>query len=205
MAGEETFGLTLLEAMACGVPPVIPRYDGLPEVVGDAGVIVDAEELTSDLAGFAATVSAESLSQGVRTLRNDEVRHEFAKMARNRALMLTWDKNAKRLVQLFKKLNHIKHNQWEPPDLSVCFVKHFDMFQNQLETRSLLLNLTPFLEAPLQDKEGYVQTVEEGLALTLLKRHTPKQVEAVLAHVLNDKSDAFEIVERIRNFLKALA
>ena len=37
MVGEETFGLALLETMACGVPPVVPRLDGLPEVVGDAG------------------------------------------------------------------------------------------------------------------------------------------------------------------------
>lgn len=47
--------------------------------------------------------------------------------------------------------------------------------------------------------------MEEGLALTLLKRHTPKQVEAVLAHVLDDKSNASEIVKRVLNFLNALA
>lgn len=205
MAGEETFGLTLLEAMACGVPPVIPRYDGLPEVVGDAGVIVDAEELPEDLAGFAATVSAESLSQGVNALRNDTVRHELGEKARNRALTLTWDNNAKRLVELFRELNQIKHNQRNAPDLSINFVKHFDMFQNQLEGRALLLNLTPFLEAPLQGKEAYVQTMEEGVALTLLKRHTPKQVEAVLAHMLDDKSYASEIVERVLKFLNTLS
>ena len=37
MSGEETFGLTVLEAMACGVPPVVPNFDGVPSVVGDAG------------------------------------------------------------------------------------------------------------------------------------------------------------------------
>lgn len=205
MAGEETFGLTLLEAMACGVPPVVPRFDGLPEVVGEAGVIVDAEELAEDIAGFAATVSAESLSQGVRALLEDDFRLDIGQKARNRALTLTWDNNAKRLVQLFQELNQIKHNQRNAPDLFVSFVNHYDAFQNQLESRALLLNLTPFLEAPLQSKSGYVQTMEEGLALTLLKRHTPKQVEAVLSHVLDDGSNAPKIVDRVQNFLNVLA
>ena len=205
MAGEETFGLTLLEAMACGVPPVVPRFDGLPEVVGEAGVIVDAKELPEDLAGFAATVSAQSLSKGISSLLEDGVRHELARKARNRALNLTWDKNAERLVQLFRELNQIKQNQRNMPDLSVSFVNHFDAFQNQIESCAVLLNLTPFLEAPLQISRGYVQTMEEGLAFTLLKRHTPKQVEAVLSHVLDDKTNAPEIVEKVLNFLKALA
>ena len=42
VSGEETFGLTVLEAMACGVPPVVSDFDGLPSVVGDAGLIVPA-------------------------------------------------------------------------------------------------------------------------------------------------------------------
>lgn len=205
MAGEETFGLTLLEAMACGVPPVVPRFDGLPEVVGEAGIIVDAEELAEDMAGFAATVSAESISKGVSALLEDEFRHELGQKARDRALTLTWEKNAKRLVQLFQELNQIKQKQRNAPDLSVSFANHYDASQNQLERRALLLNLTSLLESPLQSKRGYVQTMEEGLALTLLKRHTPQQVEAVLSHVLDDKSNASEIVERVLNFLNVLS
>lgn len=205
MSAEETFGLTLLEAMACGVPPVVPKFDGLPEVVGEAGVIVDAEELSEDMAGFAATVSAESLSQGVSVLLEKKFRHELGQKARNRALTLTWEKNAERLVQLFEELNQIKQNQRNAPDLSVSFVNRFDAFQNQLESCAVLLNLTSFLEAPLQRRNGYLQTMEEGLTLTLLKRHTPKQVENVLAHILDNKPKAHEIVEKVLNFLKALA
>ena len=36
----EGFGLTALEAMACGAPVVVSDRGALPEVVGDAGVIV---------------------------------------------------------------------------------------------------------------------------------------------------------------------
>ena len=120
-------------------------------------------------------------------------------------MTFTWDDNAKRLIQLFEKLNQIKQNQTTPPDLSVAFVPHFDAFQNQVESRALLLNLTPFLEAPLQRKRGYVQTIEEGLALTLLKRHTPRQVEIVLTHIFDDVSQATKVVERVQNFLSTLA
>lgn len=205
MAAEETFGLTLLEAMACGVPPVVPRFDGLPDVVGDAGVIVPAQEFSEDMAGFAAYVSPAALSKGITVLLEEGVRHELGQKARDRAVTFTWDNNAKRLVELFQELNQIKDNQRTPPDLSIAFVPHFDAFQHQIENRALLFNLTPFLEAPLQLKRGYVQTIEEGLALTLLKTHTPRQVEAVLTHISSDAAQATKTVERVQNFLNALA
>ena len=121
MAAEETFGLTLLEAMACGVPPVVPRFDGLPEVVGEAGVIVDAEELPEDLAGFAATVSAESLSQGVHVLLEEEFRHELGQKARNRALTLTWGKECRASYSTFPR---IRSSQTESKE-SAGFIGEF--------------------------------------------------------------------------------
>ena len=204
MAAEETFGLTLLEAMACGVPSVVPRFDGLPDVVGDAGIIVPADEFSEDMAGFAAYVSPTELSIGIDLLLDDDFRRELGQKARDRAVTFTWDDNAKRLIQLFEELNQIKQTQRTPPDLSVAFVPHFDAFQNQVESRALLLNLTPFLEAPLQQKRGYVQTIEEGLVLTLLKRHTPRQVETVLTHIFDDAFQATKVVERAQNFLNTL-
>ena len=205
MAAEETFGLTLVEAMACGVPPVVPRFDGLPDVVGEAGIIVPAEAFSEDMAGFASYVSPEELSKGIVSLLEDDVRHEFGAKAHRRASTFTWDNNAKRLVQLFEKLNHVKQHQRTPPELSIAFVSHFDGFQNGLEYRSLLLNLTPFLDAPLQRKGAYVQTIEEGLALSLLKRHTARQVEAVLTYIFDDASQASRVVAKVQNFLNALA
>ena len=205
MAAEETFGLTLLEAMACGVPPIVPNFDGLPDVVGEAGIVVPAEELSEDMASFAASVSPIELSKGIVSLLEDGFRQELGATARSRALTFTWENNAKRLIELFEKLNQIKQSQRTVPDLSLAFVPYFNGFQNQLESRALLLNLTPFLEAPLQQKRGYVQTIEEGLALTLLKRHTPRQVEAVLTHIFDDASQASKTVERVQNFLNALA
>ena len=205
MAAEETFGLTLLEAMACGVPPVVPRFDGLPDVVGEAGIIVSADDFSEDMAGFAAYVSPTELSKGIVLLLEEEFRCELGRKARDRAVTFTWKNNARRLVQIFQELNQTKEKQRTLPDLSIGFVPHFDAFQNQLENRALLLNLTPFLEAPLQRRDAYVQTIEEGLALTLLKRHTPNQVEAILTHIFDDASQAAETLGRVQNFLNALA
>ena len=164
-----------------------------------------ADEFSEDVAGFAAYVSPAELSKGITSLLDDDFRDELGQKARDRAVTFTWDDNAKRLIQLFEELNQIKQNQRTPPDLSVAFVPHFDAFQNQVESRALFLNLTPFLEAPLQLKKGYVQTIEEGLALTLLKRHTPRQIEAILTHISGDASQASKTVERAQNFLNALA
>jgi glycosyltransferase involved in cell wall biosynthesis len=41
---EEGFGLPVLEAMACEVPVIVSNRGALPEVAGDAGTIVDAED-----------------------------------------------------------------------------------------------------------------------------------------------------------------
>jgi alpha-1,3-rhamnosyl/mannosyltransferase len=40
----EGFGLPPLEAMASGTPVIVSNRSTLPEVVGDAGVIIDAED-----------------------------------------------------------------------------------------------------------------------------------------------------------------
>jgi glycosyltransferase involved in cell wall biosynthesis len=50
----EGFGLPLVEAMACGTPVVAARCASIPEVVGDAGPLLDPD----DVEGFARTIAA---------------------------------------------------------------------------------------------------------------------------------------------------
>jgi glycosyltransferase involved in cell wall biosynthesis len=69
----EGFGLSLVEAMAAGVPAIVSRIDSLPEVLGDAGVLVPP----ADPAAL-ATALGELLADPAR-------RQELARRGRERA------------------------------------------------------------------------------------------------------------------------
>jgi N-acetyl-alpha-D-glucosaminyl L-malate synthase BshA len=72
----ESFGLAALEAMACGVPVVVSRVGGLPEVVDDgvSGYLVEL----GDLEGMAAAA--------IRILQSESLRIEMGQRARQVAL-----------------------------------------------------------------------------------------------------------------------
>lgn len=78
----EGFGLPLLEGMAAGAPVVGSNISSMPEVVGEAGELVNP----SDAAGLASTI-ADILSDPNRRARMREA-------GRRRAAMFTWEKTA---------------------------------------------------------------------------------------------------------------
>ena len=85
MSGEETFGLTVLEAMACGVPPIVPNFDGVPSVVGDAGLIADAENFDQDIGTLVSYPCPIDFSEKINLLLNNgEMRENFSQKARER-------------------------------------------------------------------------------------------------------------------------
>ena len=120
MSGEETFGLTVLEAMACGVPPIVPNFDGVPSVVGDAGLIADADTFNHDIGTLVSYASPVDFSEKINLLLNDdEMREALSQKARARALSFTWDKTARRIVGLFEEL-HQKRQLVSPNRLFEC-------------------------------------------------------------------------------------
>jgi glycosyltransferase involved in cell wall biosynthesis len=63
----EGFGMPALEALACGAPLVASNRGSLPEIVADAGVIVDALDVDSIAAGLAhATGNSQARAAGPR-------------------------------------------------------------------------------------------------------------------------------------------
>ncbi len=78
----EQFGRVALEAMACGVPVVVSDSGALPEVVGDAGVVV-AEGNAADLAKALAEV-----------VRDPDVATRLRQAGLARARAATWDRIA---------------------------------------------------------------------------------------------------------------
>lgn len=62
----EGFGLTALEAMACGAPVVCANATSLPEVVGSAGILVNPDDTDEIAAAIYRTLAAPELSADLR-------------------------------------------------------------------------------------------------------------------------------------------
>lgn len=88
---SEGFGRTALEAMAKGTPVVASNCGAIPEVVGDAGVLLDPE----DREGWIRNVVG-LLEDGCR-------RAEFGRRGRERAWDFSWEKVADRILAEIRK------------------------------------------------------------------------------------------------------
>ncbi len=86
----EGFGLPAAEAMAEGASVVAAAATALPEVVGDAALLVDPD----DVPGWATAIGA--------LLGDPARRAELAERARRQVQGLTWDANAAGLVRLYR-------------------------------------------------------------------------------------------------------
>ena len=208
MSGEETFGLTVLEAMACGIPPIVPDFDGVPSVVGDAGLIADADNFEHDIGTLVSYPSPVDFSEKINLLLNDdEMRHTLSQKARERALSFTWDKTARRIIQFFEEL-HQKRQLVSPNGLLSVFASEIEASnpeQRHLKYKSVLLGMNKHYERSLMGDLLYSQRVEEGLVMTLLKNHTVRETEALLAGFIEDEAEAKAILKRVRGLIHATA
>ena len=64
--GDETFGIVVLEAMACGCVPLVARSGGLPDAVGAAGLVVARGDREAMAAGIEALISAPAARERYR-------------------------------------------------------------------------------------------------------------------------------------------
>jgi len=88
----EGFGLPPLEAMACGVPVVTSNTSSLPEVVGDAGLMVDPYDV-------------EALAEAMhRVLTDALLREELIHKGLERARQFTWGRAAQETIAVYQRV-----------------------------------------------------------------------------------------------------
>ncbi len=87
----EGFGLPVLEAMACGVPVVTSNVSALPEVAGEAALLVDPTD-------------EEALAEALRAVLSDGgLARELGVEGRRRAVRYRWERTAEETAAVYRR------------------------------------------------------------------------------------------------------
>lgn len=88
----EGFGLTLLEAMACGTPVICSKRASIPEIAGSAVLYINPESI-EDM-GFAMK----------RLITEEKLHNELKQKGLKQSKKFTWSKAAKQTLEMYKEI-----------------------------------------------------------------------------------------------------
>jgi len=88
----EGFGFPLIEAMVCGLPIITSDRSSMPEVVGDAALLVDPKD---------EDAMAHQLG---RILTDEEIRKNMVARGRERIHLFSWENTARKYLAVFDRL-----------------------------------------------------------------------------------------------------
>ncbi|HLX56750.1 MAG TPA: glycosyltransferase family 1 protein [Ktedonobacteraceae bacterium] len=88
----EGFGVPPLEAMACGAPVVTSNTSSLPEVVGDAALLVDPRSIN------------EIANSITRILESQQLQEELRQKGYQQAARYTWQKSAQKMLTVYRQV-----------------------------------------------------------------------------------------------------
>jgi glycosyltransferase involved in cell wall biosynthesis len=88
----EGFGMPVLEAMACGTPVITSKTTSLPEVAGDAAVLINPED-------------AEELADAItQVLDDDSLQADLRARGFERAKQFTWQRAAQQTLAVYREI-----------------------------------------------------------------------------------------------------
>lgn len=85
------FGLPPLEAMACGTPVISSNNSSIPEVVGDAGILIDPYQVY-DIA-----------TAMVHVMDDESMQKKMIKKGKKQAKLFSWDNAARETLNIYKE------------------------------------------------------------------------------------------------------
>jgi len=86
------FGLPPLEAMACGTPVITSNTSSLPEVIGDAGIMIDPH-------------NEEKLAEEMyNILTNEKLVNKLTRKGLERAKLFDWNKSAQQTMEIYRSM-----------------------------------------------------------------------------------------------------
>jgi glycosyltransferase involved in cell wall biosynthesis len=88
----ESFGLPVVEAMCCGTPVIVSNRGGLPEIVGDGGILVDPRNSVEVVQAIKEVTSRTELQAHLRT------------EALGRAKAFSWKKTAEQTLKVYESV-----------------------------------------------------------------------------------------------------
>lgn len=95
---RESFGMPILEAMACGTPVITSDTSSMPEIAGDAAHLVNP-------------FIPDSIADGIRQVLSDSKKYEkMVQAGFDRVTHFSWKKAAQALVKLYSDI-HIDHQR----------------------------------------------------------------------------------------------
>lgn len=105
----EGFGMPPLEAMQCGCPIIVSNNSSLPEVVGNAGIMIDYDSISQHIEAYESYYN------------NSNLREHNSQKGLSRAHQFNWNKSVDIIVN---KMIEIENSKMEKPLISIITITY---------------------------------------------------------------------------------